>query len=52
MEALGGLGLKTTVQAGFLIWASTPGARLVRPEGGDGGHVAPLQSLHQGEAKS
>jgi len=27
-----GLGLKTTTQAGFPVWASKPGARPVRPD--------------------
>jgi len=46
MDGLGGLGLKTTRQAAFLVWASKPRARPVWPGVRDGGHVAPSRSLH------
>ena len=51
MDGLGGLGLKTTMEVGFPVWASKPRARLVRPDGGDGGHMAQSRSLHRGEVK-
>ncbi|PUZ48089.1 LOW QUALITY PROTEIN: hypothetical protein GQ55_7G217500 [Panicum hallii var. hallii] len=52
MDGLGGLGLKTTMEAGFPVWASKPGADSVRPSVRDGGHVATSRSLLRGGGKS
>jgi len=52
MDSLGGLDLKTTVQAGFPVWASKLGAHPVRVDCGGRGHMTPLRSFYQGEAKS
>jgi hypothetical protein len=52
MDGLGGLGLKTIMEAGFPVWASKPGADSVQPSVRDGGHVASLRSLLRGEGKS
>jgi hypothetical protein len=49
MDSLSGLGLKTTMEAGFPVWASKLGADSVRPNFWDGGHVASSRSLLRGE---
>jgi hypothetical protein len=50
-ERFGGLVLKTIVQAGFPVWALKPGVHPVRPDGGDGGHVASSEILRRGKVK-
>jgi hypothetical protein len=52
MEGLDGLDLKTIKVAGFLVWASKPRSRPGELGDPGGGHVAPSQRLHRGEAKS
>jgi hypothetical protein len=51
MDGLDSLGLKTTMEAGFPVWASKPGADSVRLSVQDRGHVASSWSLLRGEGK-
>ena len=48
MDDLGGFGIKTTLQESLPVWISKPEVRPVRLDGGDGGHMAPSQSLQCG----
>ena len=52
MDGLGGLGLKTTVQASFSVWASKPEARPVWSDCRGGGHMTSSRNLSRDEEKS